>query len=678
MISRNFHTPQIRILMAAAVLGTLLFFPFDAAHAQPAENAETMRVYRLGNSHTNSIREEFVGLVGAIGHPFKHGQHTVPGAPIWWLNQRSPGDSVEQLKNNPWDVVIFQTYNSTTDNEKKAITDYVTAAREGNPDVRVILYTIWPSDQSLTLLPGDEWFNEEDLAEEWGRYEGWTEEVATHLKEQFPDLNVAVAPSSLVIRMIGGLADAGLMPGMEGYDDLTQDAGHMGLYGGYAIGCTFAAMIWDESPIGYPHQMLKQGRDNTFTDEVALEVDPETALAMQKVVWDILAEYEHDNLDTGLWINAARMIPALIGKPYERPIPVVNAAGDVKFELTAGELPAGLSVQDGKLVGTPTAKGVSEFTLKADDGQKQVERQMILAVEEEMPLSVPTVERTLKADEYLQDQLATKGAIGKASWKIVEGGLPAGLILQPSGLVKGTPAEQGEFTVTVEAKDRHPEEPRTAQGKLVFQVGPPSEGAAVVPIVDFTWDRKKPLAEQPDLLEKLPFDHKITDPEGNAVAEFALVAFRGDERFREKRPEKFQDLLLVAKIKEENSMGYPMDSIHIHLDTNHTREVIYNEDDEHWVLPKGGRRNLLQGYRPERILRSTTEETDYGWIAVATHGMPSGFGVHHISTPVTYGFNVAVGSEDDPEQRYYWRGDATTVKDTSNFGSILIPDVQKP
>ena len=673
MLTYNPFTHLPRLLLAAVLLA-----PSATVMAEKSSSdEEPMRVYRLGNSHTNSVYEEFVGLVGAIGHPFKHDQHTVAGAPIWWLHQRSPRTSIEDLKNNPWDVVIFQTYNSTTDNEKKAITDYVTAAREGNPEVRVILYTIWPRDQSLTLLPGDEWFNEEDLAGEWGRYEGWTEEVAAHLREQFPDLDVTVAPTGLVIRMIGGMANAGLIPGLTSYADLTQDAGHMGLYGGYAIGATFASMIWDESPIGYPHQMLEH-RGGSFRDEVALEVNPESALAMQQIIWDILAEYEHDGIDTGLWINTGRMVPALVGKPYDRPIPVVNASADTAYEISAGELPAGIALRGGRLTGTPGQPGLYEFTVAATQGGTRVERDILLPVEEERPLAVQTFARRLQADEYLQDPVEATGAIGKPIWKLTGGELPSGLTLLPSGLIKGTPAEQGTFEATVEATDRHPEDPRSASGTLRFEVGPPSEGTVVVPIVDFTWDRGAPLAEQPELLERLSFDHPITDSEGNLVAEFALVAYRGNERFREKRPEMFGKLLFVVRIADENSLGYPMESVHIHLDTNHTREVIYNEDDEHWMIDRSsGRRSLLQGYRPQRILRSTAEETEYGWIAIATHSMPSGFGVHNLTTPVTYGFNVAVGAQDDPERRYYWKGDASTVKDTSNFGSILIPDVQK-
>ncbi|MFP4381359.1 MAG: Ig domain-containing protein [Candidatus Sumerlaeia bacterium] len=635
-----------------------------------------MRIFRLGNSHTNSVKEEFLGLVGAAGHKnLIHDQHTVPGAPIRWLYYKAKKDSEERLRNNAWDVVIFQTYNSTNEEEKQAIIEYTKAAREGNPDVRVILYTIWPSDQSLTLLPGDEWFNKEQLADEWGRYEGWTEEVAERLRTEFPGMDVAVAPTSLVIRTVGGMADAGLIPGLTGYSDLTQDAGHMGLYGGYAIGATFSAMIFNESPIGYPPQMLKYGNDQKFTDEVILEVKPEAALAIQKVVWDILAQYDQDQLDTGLWINSGRMIPALLGKKYDRSVPVVNAAGDVKLSLKSGSLPDGIALKEGRLVGTPKEKGVSEFTLAASDGEKTVERSIILAVEEEQPLRVRTVEKSLQADEYLLDSMQAIGAIGKAKWKILDGTLPAGLIIQESGLIKGTPAEEGEFEVTVEATDRHPEGARSARGKLMIKVGPPSKGTVIVPVVNTQISRKQSLAEQD--LSAYKFDNKILNDAGEVVAEFAIGAYRGDERFRKKRPDTYAQLGILVKVYEDKGGDFPMESVHVYFDTNHTREVIYNEDDEHWMIPRGGRREQVAGYRPTRHFMAVTEDMDGGWIMGATQSKPSGYGVHALSTPVTYGFNIAVGSKDDPTKRYYWKGDARSDKDTSVFGSILVEKVKQ-
>jgi hypothetical protein len=296
---------------------------------------------------------------------------------------------------------------------------------------------------------------------------------------------------------------------------------------------------------------------------------------------------------------------------------------------------------------------------------------MTLAIEEDRPLRVANITRKLKADEYIMDELEASGAIGLTRWKRVSGELPNGLILLDSGLVMGTPAQQGRFEVTVEASDSHPEGARSARGKITFHVGGPSEGTIMVPVMDKTVDIRKPLGEQD--LSSFAFDHEITNDKGKTVARFALVAYGGDERWKQRRPGKFRHLLLLVKVDDAAAGDYPMESVHLYMDTNHNREVIYNEDDEHWLIDrKSGRRDQIQGYRPQRIVRSSSAERDGGWIAAATHGTPSGFGVHNLTMPVTYGFNVAVGSKDDPEKRYYWRGGPASDKDTSEFGSILI------
>ena len=656
------HAHPLRRLTLLA-LGFLLV-PLSASESEP------FRLYRLGNSHTNSIRHEFIGLIGAAGHRnVVHDQHTVPGAPIRWLWGKSPGTSKEDLENKHWDAVIFQTYNSTNQAEKDAIAGYTELARKANPDVRVILYTIWP-DPDYTLLPGDEWFPE---GLDFGRSERWTEEVAADLRERFPDLDVAVAPTSLVIRMVGGMADAGLIPNLTGYNDLTQDVGHMGLYGGYAIGCTKTAMLFGESPIGYSAQMLKEQNGGGYSDEVTMEVDPEAALAIQHVVWDILAEYQLDGLDTGLWINSGRMVPALQGKAYDRAVPVVNAQGPVSIELVAGELPAGLQLQAGRISGTPSATGVSTLTLRASDGSTTVERTILLPVEREMPLEVAPVERSLQADQYILDDLVATGAIGKASWELVGGELPNGIALLESGLIKGTPAEEGSFTATVRASDRHPEGARQAEGTLTFHVAEPSAGTIRVPVIDQELSVRDPLAEQD--LSVIELDQVITDAEGTEVARFGVAAYRGDAKFQEKRPGKFAYLYLLVEIAAEHAGDFPLESLHWYIDANHTREVIYNEDDEHWMVPRNGRYEQVAGYRPKRMARAQQSVNDDGsWTVLMTHSMLSGFGVHVLTTPVTYGMDVAVGSRKDPEQRYYWRGNATSDKNTSVFGSVLIPD----
>jgi hypothetical protein len=254
---------------------------------------------------------------------------------------------------------------------------------------------------------------------------------------------------------------------------------------------------------------------------------------------------------------------------------------------------------------------------------------------------------------------------------VVEGELPSGLALKKSGLIMGTPAEQGRFDVVVRATDRHPEGPRTAEGTVTFTVGPPSEGTIRLPAKGVTVDTGEPLEEQD--LSPFSFDNVITDAEGNEVARFALSTYLGPGS--EKRPGRFDHLTLIVKVPPQREAEYPMESVHVYLDPIHNREVIYNEDDMHYMVRRDGRRELIQGYRPTRHFRSTSEvHEDGSWTAAITLSMANfmGYGVHAMEMPVTYGFDLAVGSEDDPVKRCYWRGNPSSDTDTSVFGSILV------
>jgi len=76
---------------------------------------------------------------------------------------------------------------------------------------------------------------------------------------------------------------------------------------------------------------------------------------MQHCAWPLFPLYQHDGLDTGLWLSAGRLPAALVGKAYDRPIPVVGAEGPVQFSIKNGELPVGLSLHNGRITGTASA-----------------------------------------------------------------------------------------------------------------------------------------------------------------------------------------------------------------------------------------------------------------------------------------------------------------------------------
>ncbi len=56
-----------------------------------------------------------------------------------------------------------------------------------------------------------------------------------------------------------------------------------------------------------------------------------------------------------------------VGDPYSEPLAGVGGGGPYTFSVTAGNLPAGLTLNGASLTGTPTAAGLASFTLSATD-----------------------------------------------------------------------------------------------------------------------------------------------------------------------------------------------------------------------------------------------------------------------------------------------------------------------
>jgi hypothetical protein len=634
-----------------------------------------LRVYHLGNSHTDAIREELAGLCGAAGDvDYGYGTKTIPGAPIAWIHGH-PGDSFEELSNNHWDAVIIQTYNKTDDSEKDAIVDFVRKAREGNPEARVILYTIWPDEEN---------WNEPSF----GRSEAWTEEVKARLESEFPGIDAKVAPTSLIIRRMGNASDAGLIPKYTGRRMLYKDAGHLGYNGTYGISACMLSMLYNVSPLGLPHFSfdVRGSRGNYWrtvdTEEVAYSVPEESAAVIQEIIMDTLAEYEHDGVDTGPWISPGRLEPALADRPYSAELRLLGVDQAAEWEAVGGNAPAGLNFADGKITGTPTETGRFDFTVKATAGDDSVEREITLMVAEDKPLGLKDIVLSdLAIDEYVLQELQAQGAVGKTSWKVVEGEMPPGFQLNEGGLLKGTPGKQGEYEATLEVSDSHPDGARTAQGQLKVSVNPPTEDIALVRTTDLEFDRKKDFGDHD--LSKLEFDQVITDDQGNTIAEFALgwtpnPKYEGGEEGNAPADE----LVIAVRILKGSVNDIPMESLHLYTDPNHNREVIYNEDDQHVMFERGEelgsddtRAEAIQAYQSRpRAVRLVNEDGSWALITkLGARNQLSAAGVHTQMGPhVTYGFDIGLGSKDDPEKRFYWQGNPQNDHDTSHFGSILL------
>jgi hypothetical protein len=153
----------------------------------------------------------------------------------------------------------------------------------------------------------------------------------------------------------------------------------------------------------------------------------------------------------------------------------VNASGTpAPFIEEWGNLPEGVTYDDGVLSGTPTQIGTFKVTFTAENGigADSVQR-FTLTV---LGLHVTTTslpEVTLGA--HYSDQLVAVGGITPYTWKVTTGSLPKGLKLGKAGLLSGevetrTDPDGGSFPITVTVTDRTKKVHQTATASFMVVV----------------------------------------------------------------------------------------------------------------------------------------------------------------------------------------------------------------
>ncbi len=198
-----------------------------------------------------------------------------------------------------------------------------------------------------------------------------------------------------------------------------------------------------------------------------------------------------------------------------------NPKCQCQWSLAGASLPAGIALSpDGVLSGRCDVAGKHSIVVKLTSGSESVERPLTLEVSPDTPPSIP--EQTLPGvslDIYVAWPLKVTGGVGTATWNVLAGELPYGVMLSPAGLLVGTPGEQGEFTFTIAVADNHPAGPRTAERQFRWKIGPAKPETLPVKFVitqgydlsQITLPRdedRKPLA----LDSVLRIDGKLTEP----------------------------------------------------------------------------------------------------------------------------------------------------------------------
>lgn len=198
-----------------------------------------------------------------------------------------------------------------------------------------------------------------------------------------------------------------------------------------------------------------------------------------------------------------------VGTDYNNFVTASGGQGSVRWSISAGALPAGLSIFDfapssGLISGRPTTAQTSTFTVRAtDEAGNAATRQFTITINAARPLvitSPSTLPSGTVGTAYAVGVFADGGTT-PYSWALVTGALPPGLALQASpGRIQGTPTTTGTFQFTLRVSDSAGQSTTGAFSITINAPAPPpqppatptlaspAEGASVVTPFTISWN----------------------------------------------------------------------------------------------------------------------------------------------------------------------------------------------
>jgi uncharacterized repeat protein (TIGR03803 family) len=170
--------------------------------------------------------------------------------------------------------------------------------------------------------------------------------------------------------------------------------------------------------------------------------------------------------------------PVVAGQSYSQTLKVSGGVKPYTFSVTAGSMPAGLTlnVSTGVISGQPTGSGMSAFTVTVADSDpvQQSTANESLSIDVVQPLSIDQSGALTPAriGTAYSMQLTAAGGTAPYTWAIPSGSLPAGLTMSSSGLISGTATAAATSAFAVSAIDSSTVDQQVASAQLSLTVLP--------------------------------------------------------------------------------------------------------------------------------------------------------------------------------------------------------------
>ena len=218
-----------------------------------------------------------------------------------------------------------------------------------------------------------------------------------------------------------------------------------------------------------------------------------------------------------LTITTVSLPTGQIGAPYSFTLNATGGIAPLTWQVIAGSLPAGLTLnsQTGQLSGTPTSpQGPTPLTFQVTDSSTPSAQiaTVTLNLAIAAPLSITTTSLPSgSVSSPYSAALSATGGLAPYSWQLSSGSLPNGLSLNAqTGQISGTPTVATSTQLTFSVTDSSAPLPQTAAVNLSLTV-------SLVPLVIT-------LTSLPDGQVSVPYSANLTATGGTIPYTWALVS----------------------------------------------------------------------------------------------------------------------------------------------------------